>query len=110
MPGGKSPSGAPRQSLAKCPSGIRGLDEIINGGLPRGRPTELCGGPGCGKILFACSIEIIDLLENPQLARDQIVAIPALVRMLPPPLKKIIGDLSARERGLAGLGLRPRAA
>jgi len=53
-------------------------------------------------------IELIDLLENPQLARgDQIVAIPTLVRNLPMPIKKIIGDLSNTERVLVGLDLRP---
>jgi circadian clock protein KaiC len=39
--------------IDKCPSGILGLDEITHGGLPRGRPTLICGGPGCGKTLFA---------------------------------------------------------
>ena len=54
------------------------------------------------------SIEVIDLLENPQLAQgDQILAIPTLVRKLPEPLKKIIGDLSNTERTLVGLDLRP---
>lgn len=53
-------------------------------------------------------IEVIDLLERPQLARgDQIVAIPTLVRHLPPPVRKIIGDLSNTERVLIGLDLRP---
>jgi circadian clock protein KaiB len=53
-------------------------------------------------------IEIIDLLEHPQLAAgDQILAIPTLVRQLPTPLKKIIGDLSNTERVLVGLDLRP---
>ncbi len=53
-------------------------------------------------------IEVIDLLENPQLAKgDQILAIPTLVRKLPPPLKKIIGDLSNTERVIVGLDLRP---
>jgi circadian clock protein KaiB len=52
-------------------------------------------------------IEVIDLLENPQLASgDQILAIPTLVRKLPPPMKKIIGDLSKTERVLVGLDLR----
>jgi circadian clock protein KaiB len=56
-------------------------------------------------------IEIIDLLENPQLARgDQIVAIPTLVRRLPTPIKKIIGDLSNAERVLVGLDLKPARA
>ncbi len=52
-------------------------------------------------------IEVIDLLENPQLSRgDQILAIPTLVRKLPEPVKKIIGDLSNTERVLVGLDLR----
>jgi len=40
-------------TLEKCPTGIRGLDEITRGGLPRGRPTLVCGGTGCGKTLLA---------------------------------------------------------
>lgn len=53
-------------------------------------------------------IELIDLLENPQLAKEhQILAAPTLVRRLPPPVKKIIGDLSKTERVLAGLDLLP---
>jgi len=53
-------------------------------------------------------IEVIDLLEQPQLAAgDQIVAIPTLVRKLPQPLRKIIGDLRDTERTLVGLNLRP---
>jgi circadian clock protein KaiB len=53
-------------------------------------------------------IEVIDLLENPTLAKgDQILAIPTLVRKLPEPVRKIIGDLSNTERVLIGLDLRP---
>ncbi len=53
------------------------------------------------------TIEVIDLLENPQLAEgDQILAIPTLVRRLPPPLKKIIGDLSNTEHVLVGLDIK----
>jgi circadian clock protein KaiB len=56
-------------------------------------------------------IEVIDLLEQPQLADgDQIVAIPTLVRKLPEPIRKIIGDLSNTERVLVGLDLRPATA
>lgn len=56
-------------------------------------------------------IEVVDLLENPTLARgDQIVAVPTLVRKLPEPIKKIIGDLSQSERVLVGLDIRERAA
>jgi circadian clock protein KaiB len=54
-------------------------------------------------------IEVIDLLKQPQLARgDQIVAVPTLVRHLPTPMKKIIGDLSNQESVLVGLDLRRR--
>lgn len=53
-------------------------------------------------------IEVVDLLVHPQLARgDQIVAIPTLVRKLPHPIRKVIGDLSNVERTLVGLQLRP---
>jgi circadian clock protein KaiB len=52
------------------------------------------------------TIELIDLLEDPQLAKEhQILAVPTLVRRFPPPVKKIIGDLSKTERVLAGLDL-----
>jgi circadian clock protein KaiB len=54
------------------------------------------------------TIEVIDLMERPQLARgDQIIAIPTLVRNLPHPIRKIIGDLSNTERTLVGLDIRP---
>lgn len=56
-------------------------------------------------------VEIIDLIERPELAKkDQIVAIPTLVRSLPPPLKKIIGDLSNTPRVLVALELEPYSA
>jgi circadian clock protein KaiB len=55
------------------------------------------------------SIEVIDLLQRPQLAAgDQILAVPTLVRRLPEPIKKIIGDLSSEERVLVGLDIRPQ--
>lgn len=55
-------------------------------------------------------IEVVDLVPNPQLARtDQILAIPTLVRRLPSPMRKIIGDLSNTERVLVGLEIMPRA-
>ena len=54
------------------------------------------------------TIEVIDLVKQPQLAAgDQIVAIPTLVRKLPAPLRKIVGDLSNTQRALVGLQLRP---
>jgi circadian clock protein KaiB len=55
------------------------------------------------------TIEVVDLLKNPQLAAgDQIFALPTLVRKLPEPMKKIIGDLSNTEKVLVGLDIRPR--
>jgi len=80
--------------LPKCPTGIQGLDGITGGGLPRGRPTLVCGGAGCGKTL-------LDYVYK----GDQILAIPTLARRLP--LRKIIGDLSNTESVLVGLDLRP---
>lgn len=55
-------------------------------------------------------LEVVDVVKNPKLARgDQILALPTLVRKLPPPMKKIIGDLSNTERVIIGLDLRSRA-
>jgi circadian clock protein KaiB len=56
-------------------------------------------------------IEVIDLLEHPQLARgDQILALPTVVRKLPEPIRKLVGDLSDTDRALVGLDLRPMRA
>jgi circadian clock protein KaiB len=66
--------------------------------------TKYCQEHLAGKY----SIEIVDLLKNPQLAEgDQIFAIPTLVRKFPEPLRKIIGDLSNEEKVLVGLNIRP---
>jgi circadian clock protein KaiB len=66
---------------------------------------ELCETHLAGRY----EIEIVDLLENPRLARgDQIVAVPTLVRKLPEPVRKVIGDLSNTDRVLVILDLRPR--
>lgn len=54
-------SSAPR--LEKAPSGISGLDEVTGGGLPRGRPTLICGGPGCGKSLFGVEFLVRGILQ-----------------------------------------------
>jgi circadian clock protein KaiB len=57
------------------------------------------------------NIEVVDLVKHPQLAAgDQILAIPTLVRKLPQPLRKIVGDLRDTERALVGLQIRPAAA
>ena len=64
----------------------------------------------CEEHLVDCyTLEVIDLLKNPQLAEgDQILAIPTLVRKVPEPIRKIIGDLSNEEKVLVGLDIRPR--
>lgn len=55
-------------------------------------------------------VEVIDLLETPELAEgDQIIAIPTLVRTLPEPIRRVIGDLSNTEKALVGLQLKPQA-
>ena len=65
---------------------------------------KICEDKLRGKYL----IEVVDLLEKPQLAKgDQIIAIPTLVRRLPPPVKKIIGNLSRTESVIVGLDLQP---
>lgn len=62
----------------------------------------------CAQMNCEYQIEIIDLAKNPQLAKgDQILAIPTLVRSLPEPIRKIIGDLSNTEKVLVGLNFRP---
>ena len=66
---------------------------------------RLCEGHLAGRY----HIEVVDLLNQPHLARrDEIIVIPTLVRKLPPPIRKIIGDLSNEERVLIGLDVRPR--
>ena len=75
---------------AKCVAAVRNLNAFCE--------THLAG---------RYRIEVIDLLENPKLARDdQILAIPTLVRKVPEPLRKIVGDLSSTERMLVGFNLQ----
>lgn len=65
--------------------------------------AELSGAPDQPKI----DLEVIDVLENPQLAEDErILATPLLIRRLPVPIRRLVGDLSERERVLIGLDLR----
>jgi len=79
----------------QSPKSLRAFDNL----------KKLCEEHLAGKY----TIEIIDLLKNPQLAAgDQIIAIPTLVRHLPVPIKAIIGDLSNVERTLVGLDLKKR--
>jgi len=65
---------------------------------------KICEDHLCGQY----RIEIVDLIKNPTLAKgDQILALPTLVRQLPPPVKKLIGNLANTERVLIGLDLKP---
>lgn len=68
---------------------------------------EICDS----KLTGQYDLEVVDVLEHPQLAEDEkILATPTLIRKLPPPIRKIIGDLSDRERVLLGLDLVPSEA
>lgn len=99
----------------KAPTGAKGETETwelrlyIAGQTPRSVAAfanlkKLCEEHLPGRYKIA----VIDLLKHPQLAAgDQIVAIPTLVRKLPEPLRRIVGDLSNAERALVGLQLRP---
>ena len=97
-------------SSDKSPEGFWELRLYVAGQTPKSQTAfanlkKICAEHLQGK----CKIEIIDLLKNPALAKgDQILAIPTLVRKLPEPMRKIIGDLSNTERVLVGLDVLPR--
>jgi circadian clock protein KaiB len=105
--------GAARRSPSarkKAPPGdLWNLRLYVAGQTPRSLAALANLRKICSEYLPAgCTIEVIDLVEKPQLARgDQILAIPTLVRSLPAPARKIIGDLSNTERVLVGLDWRP---
>lgn len=94
---------------APVPEGVWDLRLYVAGQTPKSvialqNLKRLCEDHLAGRY----RIEVVDLLKNPQLARgDQILAIPTLVRKLPAPMRKIIGDLSQTERVLVGLDVRP---
>ena len=86
--------------------GCTSPDRRRNRSLPSSICAQICEEHLQGRY----EIEVIDLTENPQLAQgDQILALPTLVRRLPEPIRKIIGDLSNTERVLVGLDLRVRS-
>jgi len=97
------------ESIDALDEGIWNLRLYVAGQTPRSirafdNLRKICEEHLAGRY----SLEVIDLTVNPQLAKgDQILALPTLVRKLPPPLRKIIGDLSNTERVLVGLDLRP---
>ena len=109
--------------MASAPSSASGLSEAEAGerlrrdgpnALPANRPRSLGAMSSIRRICEEhlageYHIEVVDLLKNPQLAKgDQILALPTLVRSLPEPVRKIIGDLSNTDKVLVGLDLRPR--
>lgn len=104
------PTPPPEARPAKAPSDHWVLRLYVAGQTPKSLAAfanlkKICEEHLAGQY----QIEVIDLLENPHLAAgDQILAIPTLVRKLPPPVRKIIGDLSNAERVLIGLDLLPR--
>jgi circadian clock protein KaiB len=98
-----------RESEAPAPGETWQLRLYVAGTTPKSIEAfanlkKICDEHLAGKY----QIEVVDLMERPKLAHDdQILAVRTLVRRLPPPLKKIIGDLSHTERVLVGLDLRP---
>lgn len=105
----KSPSRKTPRSMSKGAPDTYILRLYVAGQTPKcvtafANLKRICEEHLAGKY----QIEVVDLLENPQLAKgDQILAIPTLVRTLPEPVRKIIGDLSNTERVLVGLNLQP---
>jgi len=108
-----APSKTPKARPAPpAPPDSWDLRLYVAGGTPRSAAAFRNVEEFCDEHL-ACRyhIEVIDLMKNPQLAKgDQIMAVPTLVRRLPAPIRKIIGDLSNTERVLVGLDLRSRDA
>ena len=108
------PTKRPRRASGQLPAtdgdGHWNLRLYVAGQTPRSLTAfknlkEICEEYLKGKY----HIEVVDLMENPTLARgDQILAVPTLVRKLPQPIRKIIGDLSNTERVLVGLDIQPR--
>ncbi len=104
----KDPFNSPSDGQRTAPPTIWELRLYVAGRTPRSLTAFANLKAICEENLGGrYTLEVIDLLENPQLAAgDQILAIPTLVRRLPPPVRKIIGDLSNTERVLVGLDLR----
>jgi circadian clock protein KaiB len=105
----KSPNSLPAKDKQPDGNGVMLLRLYVAGQTPKSLTAlsnlkKICAEHLDGEY----KIEIIDLAKNPQLAEsDQILAIPTLVRSLPEPIRKIIGDLSNTEKVLVGLNLKP---
>ena len=105
-----APAAAPKVKPAKTQTSSYILRLYVAGQTPKCMAAFVNLKKICEEHLAGqYQIEVIDLLENPKLAQgDQILAIPTLVRRLPEPVRKIIGDLSNTERVLIGLDLQQR--
>lgn len=96
-------------ALADAGKGEYVLRLYVTGMTPRSRQAienirRICEERLCGRF----RLEVIDVYQQPELAQQaQVVAAPTLIRVLPPPLRRFVGDLSNRERILAGLELQP---
>ena len=107
---GKSPKGDNTEATKPTDLDLWDLRLYVAGQSPKSMRAFTNLKSFCEKHLAGrFRIEVVDLLKNPQLAAgDQILAIPTLVRKLPAPMRKIIGDMSNEERTLIGFDLRPR--
>lgn len=109
-PNGKRASGATKQQGVATKQPAWNLKLYVAGQTPKSMTAFTNLKKICEEhIKDEYSIEVIDLLKNPTLARgDQILALPTLVRRLPEPIRKIIGDLSQTEKVLVGLDIVPK--
>lgn len=83
------------------------LKLYVAGETPRSRRAIAVMRRLCEEELAGCRLEVVDVLEHPQLAEDErILATPTLIKKLPPPLRRLIGDLSDRDKVLLGLDLQ----
>jgi circadian clock protein KaiB len=104
-------STADYERLLAAPEGERYLLRLyVSGMTPRSSEAVERTRAICEEFLHGrYELEVVDIYQQPDLARsDQIVAAPTLVKRLPPPLRRLVGDLSDRERVLIGLDLRKR--
>jgi circadian clock protein KaiC len=109
----KSPEQNPLPAgIAICPTGIHGLDEIAFGGLPRGRPTLVCGDTGCGKTLLGMEFLVRGATPSGQpggcLSFEETAA-ERIAKVASLGFDAASGDLSGKERVLVGLDIVPRA-
>ena len=98
------------QAVAKRDNEKYVLRLYITGMTPRSQAALRNVKKICSAYMENCELEVIDIYQQPQLAKgDQIIAVPTLVKKLPLPLRKLIGDLSQEDRILLGLDLRSKS-